>query len=419
MRNFFACKPKVISRRDKACRRQDERCGERDKRRLGHENRALNAVLLAVGIRNFSIDFMRITDFLLHRLLKLGVLLLVGSLAACGESSAPVGARSKAPVRVIAEPLQYESAETRVEAVGTSRARQSIALYPASSGEVVAVNFEPGQKVAKNEVLVELDSRDAKLAVELAQVRLLDAQRLYDRYQRSGSSGAVLPTQIDAAATQVESARIELGRAQVALDDKFVKAPFAGFVDVTDVDPGDRIGTDTIITTLDDRSALLVNFEVPEVLVGELEVGNEVTLVAWNKDGATRTGKVVELGSRIDPATRTFVARASVDNSDDRFRPGMSFRVSINIEGRAYPVIAETAVQWGADGAYVWLIRDGAAQRTPVKIIQRRKGRILVDADLSRGTLIVVEGIQRMRDNVLVDFETIGQGGMGAQGAGQ
>ena len=95
----------------------------------------------------------------------------------------------------------------------------------------------------------------------------------------------------------------------------------------------------------------------------------------------------------------------------------MSFRVSINIEGRSYPVIAETAVQWGADGAYVWLIRDGAAQRTPVRIIQRRKGRILVDADMTRGTLIVVEGIQRMRDNVLVDFETVGQGGSGTPGA--
>ena len=189
------------------------------------------------------------------------------------------------------------------------------------------------------------------------------------------------------------------------LDDRFIDAPFDGYVDVTDVYPGDRIGPETVITTLDDRRQLLVNFEVPEVLVGELEVGGAVSLTAWNKDATKLSGEVVEIGSRIDPSTRTFVARATVDNESDRLRPGMSFRVSVNIEGRAYPVIAETAVQWGADGAFVWLIVDGNAKRTPVKIIQRQQGRVLVDADLTQGDIVVVEGIQRMRDGAPVDYQ--------------
>ncbi|HNP35499.1 MAG TPA: efflux RND transporter periplasmic adaptor subunit [Woeseiaceae bacterium] len=319
------------------------------------------------------------------------------------------------PVRVVVEPLEFASAETRVEAVGTSRAKRSIALHPATSGQVVAVNFEPGQKVGRNDVLVELDSRDEKLAVELARVRLKDAERLLDRYQRSGSSGAVLPTQLDTAESQVEAARIELGRAQVALDDRYIKAPFAGFVDVTDVDPGDRINVDTLITTLDDRSELLVNFDVPEVMVGELVTGNSVELSAWNRSSSQLHGKIIEIGSRINPATRTFTARAAVDNGTDNLRPGMSFRVSINIEGQSYPVIAETAVMWGADGAYVWLIVGGSAQRTPVQIVQRQKGRVLVDADLARGDLVVVEGIQRMRNDVAVDYETGGVTGAPAQ----
>jgi RND family efflux transporter MFP subunit len=259
--------------------------------------------------------------------------------------------------------------------------------------------------------MVELDSRDEKLAVELAKVRLADAERLMERYRRSGSSGAILPTQIDAAETQVEAARIELGRAQVALDDRYVKAPFAGFVDVTDVDPGDRIGVDTLITTLDDRTNLLVSFEVPEVMVGELELNDEVALVAWNKDSSKLTGRVVELGSRIDPATRTFVSRATVDNSSDTLRPGMSFRVTVYTEGRRYPVIAETAVQWGADGAYIWLIVDGRAERRNVKVIQRQQGRVLVDADLASDDLVVIEGIQRMRNDLAVDYEMTGLAG--------
>lgn len=326
-------------------------------------------------------------------------------LAACGTESPESGDAQVQAVRVLVKPLELDTTRTRVEAVGTSRAIRSIELHPAASGEVDAVLFEPGQKVAKGDVLLELDRRDAALAVQLGRVRVADAEQLYERYQRSSASGAVLPTQLDAARTALESARIELQRAQVALDDRTIKAPFAGHVDLTDVDPGDRINPDTVITTLDDRTALLVSFDVPELLIGELKIGDDVTLSTWNSQGPTFTGRIVEIGSRIDPDTRAFVARATVDNRSDQLRPGMSFRVSIDVDGNAHPVIAETAVQWGADGAYIWSVDNGFARRIPVRIVQRQQGRVLVNADIEPGRLIVVEGIQRMRDGIPVDYE--------------
>lgn len=340
--------------------------------------------------------------------------LLCLALVGCGERGVDEDAPRRAAVRVIAAPLAFERTVTRVEAVGTSRALRSIELHPAASGEVVAVNFEPGQRVAKGDLLVELDSRAERLAVELARVRLEDAQRLYDRYQRTGSSGAVLPTEIDAAATQVEAARIELDRARVAFDDRFIRAPFDGFVDYTEVDPGDRINPDSLITILDDRGTLLVSFEVPEFMVGELAIDDTVELTPWNKSAETLVGAIVEVGSRIDAATRTFTARATVDNRTDALRPGMSFRVSVNVEGREHAVVAETAVQWGAEGAYVWLIENGIATRRQVRIVQRQQGRALVEGGLRSGDLLVVEGIQRMRDGVPVEFDLVAGAGSGA-----
>ena len=334
--------------------------------------------------------------------------LLLTALGGCGKSETPGARVQAAPVRVIAEPVAFERERTRIQAVGTSRALRSIQLFPAASGEVVAVNFKPGQFVRKGDVLVELDSRDQKLAAELASVQLKDAERLYERYKATGSSGAVLPTEIDAAATRVEAARIALDRAQVELDDRFIKAPFDGHVDVTEVDAGDRIDTGTAITTLDDRTALLVSFDVPEVMVGELEKGASVSVTAWNRAASEFTGEVVEVGSRINPNTRTFNVRATVNNDDDSLRPGMSFRVSVDVQGREYAVVAETAVKWGANGAYIWLVREGRAQRVPVNIIQRRQGRALIDADLGTGDDVVVEGVQRLRDGSEVDYERSG-----------
>ncbi len=331
--------------------------------------------------------------------------------SACGEEGsqrvAQANVRTAAPqVRVIVQPLRFNEERTRIEAVGTSRAILSIAVYPAVSGEVIAVNFEPGQKVREGDALVELERRDEELAVELASVRVADAERLYERYQRTGNSGAVLPTAIDAARAAAHAARIELERARVALDYRTVNAPFSGYVGISDVDPGDRINPNTQITTLDDRSSLLVTFAVPESLSGRLTTQDDVQLATWNGRGPAAWGEVVDIDSRIDPATRTFMARALVPNEDDRLRPGMSFRVTVDVPGIPYPVVPETGVQWGADGAYVWSVADNRAQRVPVSIVQRQQGEILVESsELAEGDLIVVEGIQRVRDGMELVYD--------------
>jgi RND family efflux transporter MFP subunit len=335
-------------------------------------------------------------------LLAVSVALLLG---ACSDSPTPARPAASPAVAVIVEPIRFEQAQTRVEAVGTSRANLSAELYPASSGEVVAVNFEPGQLVQQGDVLVQLDSREEALAVELGRIKLEDATRLYERYLRSADSGAVLPTTLDAARSAVETARLELEQAKIALEDRAIEAMFDGYVGITDIDPGDRVGPDTVITTLDDRSSLLVSFEVPEAYIGQLEVGETIRLETWSAAIPAVNGDIVDIGSRIDPRNRTFLARARVDNANDLLRPGMSFRVSAAVEGERFAVVPETAVMWGAEGAYVWSIVDGKATRAAVEVVQRREGRVLIDGDLNASGIVVVEGTQRMRNGVAVDYD--------------
>lgn len=327
-------------------------------------------------------------------------------LAGCAPEPEPRGSRPNES-RVIVEPVHMSAERTALQAVGTSRALRSIEIHPATSGEVTAVRFKPGQFVDQGDILVELDQRDEKLAVELAEVRVQDAQRLYDRYRSSAEVGATIPTTLDAARADLESARIQLSRARVALDDRTIEAPFSGYVGITDVDTGDRIQPATIITTLDDRSSLLVSFQVPEVMIDRMTVGDSVTVAAWNASSTPVTGEVIEIDSRINPQTRTFVTRARVENPNDRLRPGMSFRVNLDLEGDSYPELAEISLQWGAEGSYIWSVVDGKATRVPVNIVQRKKGKVLVDSPLEQGDLVVVEGIQRLREGSAVQPEMV------------
>lgn len=325
-------------------------------------------------------------------------------IAGCSEAPEPARAIVERSVPVVAEPLNFERVRARIEAIGTSRAVLSAELYPATSGEVIAVNFEPGQEVTAGDALVELDAREQKLALRLAELKLADAERLYDRYSRSANSGAVVPATLDAARTAVETARIDVESARIALADRTIEAVFTGHVGGTDVDPGDRVSNDTLITTLDDRSALLVSFDIPEGFISELQRGDTIQLATWSSAMPSVEGQIVDIGSRIDPDNRTFAARARVDNARDSLRPGMSFKVQVDLDGELYPAVSETAVQWGADGAYIWSIVDGRATRVAVQIVQRREGRVLIEGELDED-IIVVEGTQRMRDGITVSYD--------------
>ena len=180
------------------------------------------------------------------------------------------------------------------------------------------------------------------------------------------------------------------------------------------MDVGDQVTTSTGVTTLDDRSHILVDFRVPERFVGQVEEGAPVAARPLARPSLALAGQVVALDSRVDTATRTLRVRASLGNADDLLRPGMAFSISMKFPGETYPAVDPLAIQWSADGAYVWTGVDGKAARVPVTIIQRNNDAVLVDADLPVGTMVVTEGVQLLRPGAPFAFD--GQGATGAAG---
>ncbi|WP_299593603.1 efflux RND transporter periplasmic adaptor subunit [uncultured Microbulbifer sp.] len=304
---------------------------------------------------------------------------------------------------VVTEVVQWQPRKVRIEAVGTSRALKSVTVHPEVSGEVVEVPFSAGEKVEAGQTIVRLDDRDQRLAVKIAKVELEDARRLLNRYERTRGSGTVTESVLDDARSAVERARLNLDRAQVALDYRTIQAPFDGYLGISTIDSGARVDTTTAITTIDDRSKLLVTFQVPELFLGQIGQGQPIAVSTWSSGSPDHTGQLVEIDSRINPETRTFAARALVENEPDLLRPGMSFRVSLDLEAGRYPLIPEVALQWGNDGAFVWGVNEGGSvTRISATIVQRVQGAILVESDLPEGMQVVTEGTQRMREGLSV-----------------
>lgn len=343
---------------------------------------------------NFRIPQLYLGTWSTVSLLVLPLLLATG----CSSDDAQPMDREKRPQQVMIEPVSWQQRDTVIEAVGTSRALQTTMLYPEASDQVTAVLFAAGDHVKQGQPLVQLDNRDELLAVKLAAVHVTDAERLYQRYVNSKGAGAVTESTLDAAASDLEQARIRLQRAQVALDDHVIVAPFAGVMGLTEIDRGARVTPSTPIATIDDRASLLVTFAVPELFHGQLEEGQGVSLSTWSANGPRYQGVIRAIGSQINMQTRMFTVRAAVDNSDDQLRPGMSFKVRLNLSDGRYPAVPEIALQWGGDGAFVWTVADGKAKRVSASVVQRVEGKVLVDAELEDGAIVVTKGTHRVRE---------------------
>ena len=302
------------------------------------------------------------------------------------------------PASVVLKPLEFQPLATTIDTIGTAEAEKSVSLFPAASDIVTDIRFTPGDFVEKDQILLTLDNRRQKIALERAKIELRDRKRTLQRLLESQKRGAATQNDVDIAITQRDLARVQLESSQADLEDRRVRAPFSGHVGLTDIEPGDRITTDTLITTIDNRQRLFVNFAAPEAAIAILDASATVTLEPWNDRNTVIKAEVAQLDSRINVADRTLRVRAILDNKDDAYRPGLSFKVTLQLDGQRYPVIPEAALAWGATGAYVWVARDGKAAREPVNIMQRQRGQILVDGAIQESEALVIEGIQRLRN---------------------
>lgn len=308
-------------------------------------------------------------------------------------------------VPVIVEPVTKAQDNVQLQAVGTGQARHSVTLFPNVSGQIVAIEFDAGDKVETGQVLARLDERQAKLAVELAQAKQAEAKLTLERYETLLKRKSIAEATVQTARTAARTADLELEQAQEALTDRVVKAPYSGFVGIPKVEIGDRVSETTAIVTLDDRSAIQVEFSVPEVYLARLNAGLPVKASNTGFPERAFDGQIAEIDSRIDPATRSVNIRATIPNPQDLLRAGMSFDISLALQGPEYPSIPELALQWERQGGHVWRITDGKAEKVAVRTVKRTEGRILVAGELAAGDLVVVEGTQRLRPGRDVTFE--------------
>jgi RND family efflux transporter MFP subunit len=331
------------------------------------------------------------------------------------ELSAAISARGTDPVQqagreaqdpgvpVIAAEVQTMRDDLSFSAIGTGFALRSVTLRAPASGEITDLAITPGGQFSTGDVLMQLRDTDERLALALAEARLERATSERNRYRALQDTGAAATARFEEAETDFKVAQIAVEQARADLEDRTLRAPFDGVSGLASVEEGDRIVADDAISSYDDRSRILVEFDLPEALLSRVRIGLKVSAQTPAVEGRRFDGEVMAIDSRVETDTRTARVRAAIDNAGDLLRPGASFSIRLDLPGKSYPAVPELALQFSRGALQVWRVSDGTAEPVRVELVRRRDGQVIVDGPLTEGERIIVEGTQRLRPGIAVN----------------
>lgn len=319
------------------------------------------------------------------------------------QSHGGSGARS-APL-VVVEPAGEETINNRLTAIGSARALSTVSVTPYSSGYMNELLVKAGDAVKSGDPIAILDNETETIAVNKAQIALKDADTTRQRIARLRATNTATVVQEVEADLALANAKLALDDAQLALSRRTVRAPISGVVGILPVNAGNYVTAQTSIARIDDRSKVLIDIWVPERFAPQIKVGQPLTAESTAFPGVSYKGAINAVDNMLDEASRTLHVRAEVNNDEDRLRAGMSFSVTVLFPGDSFPSVDPLAIQWGADGSYVWRVEEGKAKKVAARIVQRNSTNILIDGPVKQGDMIVTQGVQTVRDDAPVRLQ--------------
>ncbi|MFC4729421.1 efflux RND transporter periplasmic adaptor subunit [Coralloluteibacterium thermophilus] len=332
----------------------------------------------------------------------LAVLLLT---AGCRDSGAPSGGPGGMPPAVVTvQEMQPTAWRDSIQALGTTRANESVTITAKVNETVRRVNFESGDAVRAGQLLVDLSGNTQLAELEEARAAYEEAERLFRRNQELAARQLVAESALDAQRAVRDAARARMEQVRAQLGDRAITAPFDGVLGLRQVSPGALVTPGTPIANLDDISIMKVDFSVPEVFLGQIGRGQAVTARSAAFRDLEFQGEVMSLDSRVDPVSRAVTVRAEFPNPDGVLRPGMLMTVDLLQPERQVLALPEIAlVQIGREASVFRVDENQIVTQVPVTVGARRRGEVEIVEGLAAGDRVVIDGTVKLRSGMTID----------------
>jgi membrane fusion protein (multidrug efflux system) len=349
------------------------------------------------------------------------------------------------PPRVVVIELVPTNVPLYTEFIGRLDSPQNVEIRARVEGFVDQMLFVEGTEVKAGDPLFKLDDKPYQERLKAARGSLAEAQASLKKYEadvarlRPLAEKKAVPQQdldnalaaVDVAKAVVVSAQARVSAAELDLSYCDIRAPMAGLIGAKQVSLGDLVGkgTPTLLATLSVLDPIWFYCNVSEVdylkaeaearRTGKRVMDRPVTLLLADGSEHPDQGRFVFLDRAVDPGTGTFRVRAEFANPDVKtgdltrkvLRPGMFGRLRVNLGVRENSILApERAVTELQGNRFVWVVgADNRAAQRPVKLGPQVGSGYLVLDGLRAGERIIVEGLQKARQDQPVQPMTAAQ----------
>ncbi|MGF6658750.1 membrane fusion protein (multidrug efflux system) [Paraburkholderia atlantica] len=313
-------------------------------------------------------------------------------------------------VTVTSAVVSYQIWQPQLAAVGSLRAVRGVDVTTEVAGLVREIAFKSGEEIKAGQVLVRLNDRSdrAQLASLRAAAEL--SQTVYNRDTAQYDIQAIAKAQVDADAADLRSKRAQVEQQAALVEKKTIRAPFAGRVGITTVNPGQYVNPGDAIVTLQAIDPIYVDFHLPQQELGQLQVGQSVAVATSAFVSRGFVGKIRAINPRLDSTTRNVEVEAALDNRERKLLPGMyaSVKVDVGHEQR-YLTLPQTAITYNPYGATVFVIKPGehkdargktmpVAQQIFVTPGPTRGDQVAILKGLDEGALVVTSGQLKLKN---------------------
>lgn len=317
---------------------------------------------------------------------------------AAGPAAGPAWGGARPPAVVTTAPVEQGAFAVDAHFVGTLEAKSAADLYARTSGQIVQVFADAGDRVHAGQILARIEPDEAEKKVEQAEAALriaeatiaqrranleiaqatakrtetlfgqdLVSQQDYDSVQ-ADLVGA--RSQLELAKAQVEQARANLSAARLELSKTRVTAPFDGWVGKRYLDLGDLASTNRPVLSVVDLSTIKTTISLTEKDAGHVHVGQPATVSTDAFPGEVFQGRVARIASVFDPETNTTEAQVEVANPEATLKPGMFADVAVSYRTEPTAILVPTsAVVDGESESHIFLAeradRSAAASARP------------------------------------------------------
>jgi multidrug efflux system membrane fusion protein len=346
-------------------------------------------------------------------------------------------ASAPAPIPVTAALAERQDVPEIVNAVGTVQSIDNVSVQAQVNGQIIKIEFTPGQDVKQGHELFLIDPRPYQAALDVQQAQLsrdegvlAEAQVDLTRYQilaqqnsiaKQQSEDQVYVVQQDKGTVSLDQANVET--AQLNLAYCHVAAPITGRAGALLVDLGNLVGpsssqgtssgtatatggaTSGTMVMIAQIKPIYVSFNVPQIFIDEIK--HNQAAVPLEVDAYSQTGKLIEKGkvslidNQINTTTGTVLLQATFANADEALWPGEFVRVRLTMAIRKnVPTVPQAAVMAGPNGSYVYVINsDNAVHRVNVQVTDRQDGIAVIAKGLSGAERVVTDGQYRLDNN--------------------